>query len=84
MSMSIAMEMEMAMETETKMITLTVVVVYEQDIVVIPQIQVGLHTAGHMSRHILTCTLVVYDNILTLVTKGLPKYPQYESTFGME
>ena len=67
-TMTIAMEIATATETEmaikmtieTTITTLPMVFVYKQDSVRIPQIQMGLHNAGHVVLPAMTCTLVVY------------------------
>ena len=70
-SITTLMEMAttMAMVTETVITTLPVVVVDKPDRVVIPQIPLYLHTAEHMARQEMTCTLVVYASTLKLVQK---------------
>ena len=70
-AMVISMAISMAIETAMKM--LLAVFIDAQDISVIPQIPLGLHTAGNMARPAMTCTIVVYAATLPLVTKGLTR-----------
>ena len=66
--------MEMAISMEKEMTIIPVAAKDKQDSVVIPQILMVTHTDRHMAIKSMDCTLVVYDETLTLVTKGLPLY----------
>ena len=62
----------LATTIETEMMALPTVVMDTQDIVVIQQMPLGLHTSGHTERPEITSTLVEHANTLRLVKNEIP------------